>query len=136
MDNKKIRQALFDLQHELGQLSGHIDDIIKMIPPDAGSQFDRPFYMPALIREARSLLGSGLSTWEVAEKMADSFNGSKWDAYFTICRAKSQKDAQKRYARAYLIRALADNGFSFSKIAPIAGCSRQRCQQIIKMDLV
>lgn len=136
MDNKKIRQALFDLKNELSEISSHIDNVIKMIPPDKKEKFERPFYMPALIRQARSLLGAGFSTWEVAEKMADSFDGSKWDAYFTICREKSKKDAQKRYARAYLIHALSDNGFTFSEIAPIAGCSRQRCQQIIKKDLV
>ena len=136
MDSKKIRQALFDLQKELNQLSGKIDDLVKMIHPDAESRFDRPFHMPALIRQARALLGTGLTTWEVAEKMADYFDGSKWDAYFTISRYNQQKAAQKRYARAYLIRALSDNGFSFSQISPIVGCSRQRCQQIIKMDLV
>lgn len=136
MDNKKIRQALFDLQSDLANLSGKIDDLVKMIPPDDKSACDPPFRKPDLIRQARALLSTGLSTWEVAELMADDFGGSKWDAYFSISREKSKKDAQKRYARAYLIRALADNGFSFSKIAPIAGCSRQRCQQIIKMNLV
>ena len=136
MDNKKVRQALFDLQSDLANLSGKIDDLVKMIPPDDKSAGDPPFRKPDLIRQARSLLSTGLSTWEVAEQMADDFGGSKWDAYFSISSEKSKKDAQKRYARAYLIRALADNGFSFSKIAPIAGCSRQRCQQIIKMDLV
>lgn len=136
MESKKIRQALFDLQKELNQLSGKIDDLAKMIPPDAESHFKRPFQMPALIRQARALLGTGLTTWEVAEKMADYFDGSKWDAYFTISRYNQQKAAQKRYARAYLIRALSDNGFSFSQISPIAGCSRQRCQQIIKQDFI
>ena len=136
MDNKKIRQALFDLQHDLANLSGQIDNIIKMIPPDNVKAKNMRFNMPYVIRHARALLSTGLSTWEVAELMADDFGGSKWDAYFSISREKSKKDAQKRYARAYLIRALADNGFSFSKIAPIAGCSRQRCQQIIKMNLV
>lgn len=136
MDNKKIRQALFDLQHELGQLSGHIDDIIKMIPPDDKSAGDPPFRMPDMIRQARALLGTGLSTWEVAEKMAGWNGASKWGMFYLISGEKSKKAAQKRYARAYLIRALADNGFSYSEIAPIAGCSRQRCQQIQKMDLI
>lgn len=136
MDNKKIRQALFDLQHEIDQLSGRIDDLIKMIPPDAGSNSNAPFRMPDMIRQARALLGSGLSTWEVAEKMASWNGASKWGMYYLIAGEKSKKDAQIRYARAYLIRALSDSGFSFSEIAPIAGCSRQRCQQILKMDLV
>lgn len=136
MDNKKIRQALFDLQNELGQLSGRIDNIVKMIPPDDKSAGDPPFRMPDLIRQARAMLSTGLSTWEVAEQMAGYCGGSKWGAYFLISNEKSKKDAQKRYARAYLIRALSDNGFSLSKIAPIAGCSRQRCQQIIKQDFV
>ena len=136
MDNKKIRQALFDLQSDLANLSGKIDDLVKMIPPDDKSAGDPPFRMPDLIRQARALLSTGLSTWEVAEQMAGDFGGSKWGAYFLIANEKSKKDAQRRYARAYLIRALSDNGFSFSQIAPIAGCSRQRCQQIIKQDFV
>lgn len=136
MDNKKIRQALFDLQSDLANLSGKIDDLVKMIPPDDKSACDPPFRMPDLIRQARAMLSTGLSTWEVAEQMAGDFGGSKWDAYFSISGEKNKKAAQKRYARAYLIRALSDNGFSLSKIAPIAGCSRQRCQQIIKQDFI
>ena len=136
MDNKKIRQAIFDLQNDLANLSGKLDDIVKMIPPDDKAASDPPFRMPDVIRQARALLGTGLTTWEVAEQMAGRFGGSKWDAYFSIAGEKNKKAAQKRYARAYLIRALSDNGFSFSQIAPIAGCSRQRCQQIIKTDLV
>lgn len=136
MDNKKIRQALFDLQSDLANLSGKIDYLVKMIPPDDKSAGDPPFRMPDMIRQARAMLGTGLSTWEVAEKMAGWNGASKWDLYYLISGEKSKKAAQKRYARAYLIRALCDSGFSYSEIAPIAGCSRQRCQQIQKMDLI
>ena len=84
-----------------------------------------------IMRDALQYFGRGLNTWQVAEKIQRHFS-SVWDAYDFLSSKKAQENARRRYAKQYVVKCLADNGFSLSEIAKIAGYSPQRCGQILK----
>lgn len=84
-----------------------------------------------LMRKAMKLFAKGLPTFAIAEKIApDAW--SVWDTYYLISQERVQNNARKRYARTYIVKALADNGFSLVEISKIAGYTPQRCGQILK----
>ena len=83
------------------------------------------------MKEIYSLISTGLTSWEVAEKIKDNFS-SVWDAYYFITHFLNEEKARKRYAQHFLVCALADYGLSNVKISKISGYTPQRCGQIIK----
>ena len=82
-----------------------------------------------MMRYVYSLFESGLNAWEVAEKIKDNFK-NVWDAYYFVSSEKNQENIRMRYARAYLVKTLADSGFKYAEISPIVGLTPQRCGQI------
>lgn len=75
--------------------------------------------------------GRGLNSWETAEECKDLF-GSVWDAYNFISDYRNREQESIRYARGYLVKKLALNGFKNVEIAKITGYSPQRCGQIAR----
>lgn len=73
----------------------------------------------------------GLNSWETAEECKDMF-GSVWDAYNFIASYRNREQESIRYARGYLVKKLALNGFKNVEIAKITGYSPQRCGQIAR----
>ena len=82
-----------------------------------------------IMKNAYKYFSEGLNSWEVAEKIQGYFS-SVWDAYYFISSEKAQENARIRFAKAYLVKSLANSGFKYSEIAPIAKLSPQRCGQI------
>jgi len=84
-----------------------------------------------VMRRIYSGLSAGLSSWQVAESVQPYFS-SLWDAYYCVSSYKTQENARKRFARDYMIKALSDAGFGNVAISKIAGCTPQRCGQVLK----
>lgn len=87
-----------------------------------------------LMKKIYSELAKGKNSWETAESVKDFFP-SVWDAYYFITHFLREEKARKRYALAFLVHALSENGFSNAKISKIAGYTPQRCGQILKNGL-
>lgn len=119
IESVKAELAIFENQQRLDEEKKNSDDDY------------RKRVAAQRLRVVYSLFAKGMSSWEVAEHIKDTF-GSVWDAYYFVTGERRQEKARKRYARYYLIRALSEAGFSNAKISKIAGYSPQRCGQILK----
>lgn len=82
-----------------------------------------------IMKKAYEYFSDGLNSWEVAEKIQGYFP-SVWDAYYFISSEKAQENARIRFAKSYLVKTLANSGFKYAEIAPIAKLTPQRCGQI------
>ena len=83
-----------------------------------------------LMREAFSLFKTGLTAWEVAERMQDKFK-NVWDAYYFISQEKHQENVRYQFARAYLVHTLTQKtDLSYREIGKISGYSAGRVSQI------
>lgn len=83
-------------------------------------------------REVICYFAQGKNLFDICELMADYFENKPWAAYDAILPIYRSEKAKKAYARAYLVRALADAGFKNTQISKIAGYTPQRCGQILK----
>lgn len=82
------------------------------------------------MREAFSLFKTGLTAWEVAERMQNKFR-NVWDAYYFISQEKHQENVRYQFARAYLVHTLTQKtDLSYREIGKISGYSAGRVSQI------
>ena len=82
------------------------------------------------MRKAFSLFKTGMTAWEVAEKMQDKFR-NVWDAYYFISQEKHQENVRYQFARAYLVHTLTQKtDLSYREIGKISGYSAGRVSQI------
>lgn len=141
MDNTTIYKTISDVEYTLEKLKNDISTLenekrkkIEQI------DFEKRKHAAALknanlMKKALIYFERGYSTFETAEKIAPD-EWSIWDVYNFISSERAQNTARKRYARAYIVKALSDAGFSNVEISKIAGCTPQRCGQILKNKFV
>lgn len=83
-------------------------------------------------REVLALCAQGYNEFDICEKLSDWFDNQPWRTYCAVVPIYNSEKAKKAYAKAYLIRALSENGFNNVQISKIAGYTPQRCGQILK----
>lgn len=124
-----VKIKIKELQDELDNLE---KNFIKYTFTDDTDRSNYDFLNRArAMNSILSRLSEGKTVYDICDEFAPVF-GSHWRAYDAIVLDCRQERAKKAYAKAYLIRALADNGFNNSQIAKIAGYTPQRCGQILK----
>ena len=127
---ENLKDDLYQIEKKLENLKDALHQIEmaeKINKPDRSMSGE--LESAKIMKKAYEYFSKGLNSWEVAEKIKGYFS-SVWDAYYFISREKAQENARIRFAKAYLVKTLANSGFKYSEIAPIAQLSPQRCGQI------
>lgn len=123
---KKINQQFEELKDQYNRLN--MLDIANNPQTNSKSNSLRQANMMRAIYEC---FGRGLNSWETAEECQRYFC-SVWDAYNFISDYRNREQESIRYARGYLVKKLALNGFKNVEISKITGYSPQRCGQIAR----
>ena len=130
MNIENLNCIISDIEKNLALVKNTIEEEKNRQQFEEKESFDK-MEVARTLKTIYSLFARGFNSYEVAEKVKDRFP-SVWDAYYFVNDCNRQELARKRYARAYLVNCLAKNGFSKAKISKIAGCTPQRCGQIVK----
>lgn len=131
MNCENLLDAIQKIQFQLDDIKSEIQkEKIKYSLKPSENQENRYLESANKMREAFSLFKTGLTAWEVAEKMQDKFK-NVWDAYYFISQEKHQENVRYQFARAYLVHTLAKKtDLTYSEIGKIAGYSKGRVSQI------
>ena len=136
MELDALKQTIKELETQLNSIKTAVSTIESCVSEKATAVNQetirqRCIQRANIMRKAMFYYEQGCNSWQVAEHIQDYF-GSVWDAYYFITSQHGQDLARKRYARAYLIKALSDAGFTLKEPSKIAGITPQGCSKLLK----